>query len=50
MIQEPGFKPRAKHVIFLFMNGGLSQIDSFDRKPVLGEVSWTAHAWRGSAA
>jgi hypothetical protein len=33
MIQEPGFKPRAKHVIFLFMNGGLSQIDSFDHKP-----------------
>jgi hypothetical protein len=28
-------KPRAKHVIFLFMNGGLSQIDSFDYKPAL---------------
>ena len=28
-------KPRAKHVIFLFMNGGLSQIDSFDYKPML---------------
>src|SRR5688500_16476346 len=26
---------RAKHVIFLFMNGGLSQVDSFDRKPML---------------
>src|SRR5262245_12896200 len=26
---------RAKHVIFLFMNGGLSQIDSFDPKPAL---------------
>ena len=35
MIQDPGFKPRAKHVIFLFMNGGLSQVDSFDHKPVL---------------
>ena len=35
MIDEPGFKPRAKHVIFLFMNGGLSQIDSFDHKPTL---------------
>src|SRR5258708_23078761 len=29
------FKPRAKHVIFLFTNGGLSQVDSFDPKPAL---------------
>jgi len=28
-------KPKAKQVIFLFMNGGLSQIDSFDYKPAL---------------
>jgi hypothetical protein len=28
-------KPKAKHVIFLFMNGGLSHIDSFDYKPAL---------------
>ena len=27
--------PRAKHVIFLYMNGGLSQVDSFDPKPML---------------
>ena len=26
---------RAKHIIFLFMNGGLSQVDSFDPKPML---------------
>jgi uncharacterized protein DUF1501 len=26
---------RAKHVIFLFMNGGVSQVDSFDPKPML---------------
>src|SRR4026209_2034376 len=25
---------RAKHVIFLYMNGGLSQVDSFDPKPM----------------
>src|SRR5579872_1051735 len=31
----PNFKPKAKHVIFLFMNGGLSQVDSFDPKPML---------------
>ena len=23
MIKDPQFKPKAKHVIFLFMNGGL---------------------------
>ena len=31
----PNFKPKAKHVIFLFMNGGASQIDTFDYKPML---------------
>jgi hypothetical protein len=29
--------PKAKHVIFLFMNGGLSQVDSFDPKPMLAK-------------
>jgi hypothetical protein len=28
---------KAKHVIFLFMNGGLSQVDSFDPKPMLAK-------------
>ena len=27
--------PKAKHVIFLFLNGGLSQVDTFDPKPEL---------------
>ena len=27
--------PRAKRVIFLFMHGGVSQVDSFDPKPML---------------
>jgi len=27
--------PRAKHVIFCFMSGGVSHVDSFDPKPVL---------------
>ncbi len=30
-----GFPPKARRVIFLFMNGGLSQVDSFDPKPML---------------
>ena len=34
-VKQPHFPPRAKRVIFLFLNGGLSQIDSFDYKPLL---------------
>ena len=37
MLRDPYFKPKAKHVIFLFMNGGLSHIDSFDNKPMLAK-------------
>src|SRR6185436_12335056 len=33
--KAPHFKPRAKHVIHLFMNGGPSQVDTFDPKPSL---------------
>jgi hypothetical protein len=33
--RAPHFKPRAKHVIFLFMNGGPSHVDTFDPKPAL---------------
>src|SRR5688572_27538383 len=29
------FTPRAKRVIFLFMHGGPSQVDTFDPKPAL---------------
>jgi Protein of unknown function (DUF1501) len=31
----PGFVPRAKNIIFLYMDGGVSQVDSFDPKPRL---------------
>ena len=31
--RAPHFPPRAKSVIFLFMDGGVSHIDSFDPKP-----------------
>ncbi|MFN7541231.1 MAG: DUF1501 domain-containing protein, partial [Acidobacteriota bacterium] len=31
----PHHSPRAKHVIFLFLNGGPSQVDTFDPKPAL---------------
>jgi hypothetical protein len=33
--REPHFAPRAKRVIFLFMHGGPSSIDTFDFKPRL---------------
>ena len=34
----PHFRPRAKNVIFCFMDGGVSHVDSFDPKPKLAEV------------
>ncbi|MDA7889779.1 DUF1501 domain-containing protein [Akkermansiaceae bacterium] len=34
---EPHFQARAKSVIFLFMEGGVSQVDSFDYKPLLAK-------------
>ena len=33
----PLFPPRAKSVIFLYMDGGVSQVDSFDPKPRLAK-------------
>jgi hypothetical protein len=33
--KQPHFEPKAKHVIFLFMNGGPSHVDTFDPKPEL---------------
>jgi hypothetical protein len=33
--KKPHFKPRAKRVIFIFMQGGPSHVDSFDYKPIL---------------
>ena len=33
----PHYRPPAKNVIFLFMDGGVSQVDSFDYKPMLAK-------------
>ena len=33
--KPPHFAPKAKHVIVVFLQGGLSQVDSFDYKPAL---------------
>src|SRR5947209_14016320 len=36
--KPPHAPPRAKHVIFLFMQGGPSHIDTFDPKPLLNKL------------
>jgi hypothetical protein len=37
-LPKPHFKPRAKNVIFCFMDGGVSHVDSFDPKPKLVQL------------
>ena len=41
--RTPHFPTRAKHVVFLFMNGAPSQIDTFDYKPALSRFDGTAY-------
>jgi hypothetical protein len=36
--RKPHFAPKATSVIFLFMDGGVSQVDTFDPKPRLAEL------------
>jgi hypothetical protein len=38
----PHQKPRAKNVIFLFMEGGPSHLDTFDPKPLLNTLAASA--------
>jgi hypothetical protein len=42
--KKPHFAAKAKHVVFLFMNGAPSQIDTFDPKPALAKYDGTAYA------
>ena len=35
VLEQPHFPAKAKHVIYLFMHGGPSQIETFDHKPLL---------------
>ena len=39
VLQGPQFPARAKNVIFLYMDGGPSQIDTFDPKPKLSRIN-----------
>lgn len=34
----PHLRPRAKHVIFCYMSGGVSHLDTFDPKPILRQL------------
>jgi len=40
------FAPRAKHVIFLFMDGGVSHVDTFDPKPQLAKRNGEPADWK----
>ena len=40
--KAPHFPAKAKHVIFLFLNGGPSQVDTFDPKPMLDKYNGKA--------
>ena len=44
--QRAHFAPRAKRVIFLFMDGGVSHVDSFDPKPELTRLSGQPAKWK----
>ncbi|MFN9458194.1 MAG: DUF1501 domain-containing protein, partial [Acidobacteriota bacterium] len=35
--RAPHFPAKAKHIIYLILNGGMSQVDTFDPKPALGK-------------
>lgn len=35
--RRPHFEPKAKRVIFMFMTGGVSHMDTFDPKPYLNQ-------------
>lgn len=37
--RPPHFPPRAKHIIFLFMAGGPTQLETFEYKPQLNQLS-----------
>jgi Protein of unknown function (DUF1501) len=37
--RQPHFAPSARQVIFLFMHGGVSHVDTFDPKPKLAELN-----------
>ncbi len=45
--RPPHFRAKAKRAVFLFMNGGPSQVDTFDPKPAL--TKWHGKPYTGDA-
>lgn len=43
---QPHFTPRARRVIFLFMDGGVSHVDTFDPKPELTRLNGQPAKWK----
>src|SRR3954447_14899108 len=43
-VRPPHFAARAKHAVFLYMNGAPSQVDTFDPKPALDRHDGTPYA------
>src|SRR5207248_6270664 len=41
-LPSPHFAPKARNVIFCFMDGGVSHVDTFDPKPKLAELDGLA--------
>jgi hypothetical protein len=41
--KKPHFPAKAKHAVFLFMNGAPSHVDTFDYKPALSKFDGTAY-------
>ncbi len=39
--RRPHFAPRAKRVVHIFLNGGMSHVDTFDPKPLLAKYDGT---------
>lgn len=48
--KSPHFTAKAKHAIFLFMNGGPSQVDTFDPKPTLDKFHGKVFKAKGNLA
>src|SRR5262245_26681837 len=47
--KQPHFSPRARRVIFLFMDGGVSHVDTFDPKPELTKRHGQPAKWKADA-
>lgn len=46
--RKPHFEPKAKSVIFIYLPGGLSHVDSFDYKPKLIEDAKAGRLYKGN--